>query len=708
MASTGGNPVYIGNMTNEEREMMRTYAANPGGPDRPRRDLHTAAPPPVPRHFTDGSLLDTNPGAIRNTKQRLEEGLKQDEQARILDRFSIPELQAAGCWGLEDAKPSNLTIPIHPIYAREKWIQRIEDIDKDPSDSDGKYENKPSLPIGAIGGTDYEGNWDAQKNQIVWDALEPALRLASAMLVNSRLWPRLNELLYGQWTHVDGNLLLGMESKDTDIQTITKYDAYQFVPRMELSVEEQKEGNLQRMNYLADKIECSFSSGAVRGVQAYGGIRERNGIPTRHSSYHIAPYLAYRLLDKTLTVSERLVQEAAFAKALVHETMHALCSMTIDLRIDSDIPPLVPNEEIEKFKNWDWKSVMHPDGKYPLITEPVFGGSVGAITSMQPQAWGIGFYPVAVRVLEDWPSWMEYKTRYQGSWIVKKRKTERFEGSTFGRWPIPTRCSEWLGQQEFCDFRVPSMGRQALHAPRIIGQEWPDAKFWVPGLDISRATPLPPAPLDGDKLEAWRYEEQRLRRKHTIDSILYNDASRKAKMTYLLKCARLAKAIDTAIIAYQASEFKTVHRILLGIQVSDVPKFDLLRDAFYFSLYSRASKGSYKEQSLVHGAAAKEVFLAWEKAELSWITQKERFGYWTKFVGFDKIRTSIADILVVSGHLDSRKLKALDWDLSQKRVMRWRAYIDGAIMAMGGSLKQRTKTLARRLIGKEPPSWDLD
>ncbi|CAG8961483.1 hypothetical protein HYFRA_00013936 [Hymenoscyphus fraxineus] len=642
MASTGGNPVYIGNMTEEEREMMRSYAANPGGPDRPRRDLNTAAPPPVPRHFTDGSLLDTNPGAIRNTKQRLEEGLKQDEQARILDGFSIPELQAAGCWGLEDAKPSNLTIPIHPIYARKMWIQRIEDIDQDPSDSDGKYENKPSLPIGTIGGTDYEGNWDAQENQIVWDALEPALRLASAMLVNSHLWPWLNGLLYGQWTHVDGNLLLGMESKDTSIQTITKYGAYQFVPRMDLSEEEQKEGNLQRMKYLADKIECSFINGAVRGIQAYGYTRaERNPYKT---FVHIAPYLAYRLLDKTLTVSERLVQEAAFAKT-------------------------------------------------------VFGGSVGAITSMQPQAWGVGFYPVAVRVLEDWPSWMEYKMRHKDSWIVRKRKTERFEGSTFGRWPIPTRCSEWLGQQEFWDFHVSSMGRQALHAPRIIGQEWyegkghsstlmgPDAKFWVPDLDISRAFPLAPAPLDGDKLEAWRYEEQRLRRKHTIDSILYNDASRKAKMNYLLKFTEYS----------------------LGY------KYQMSRNLIYFGMfstslyiYSRASKGSYREQSLVHGAAAKEMFLAWEKAELSWITQKERFGYWTEFVGFDKIRSSIADILVVSGHLDSRKLEALDWDPSQKRVMRWRAYIDGAIMAMDGSLKQRTKTLARRLLGKEPPSWDLD
>lgn len=89
-------------------------------------------------------------------RARLEERI----QRKRLTDFASWELKDSGSWSTDEAALSDLaaSVPLHHLYRRDMWL-------------------RGNVPIG----NGYEGVWDAHE-QVVWDAILPALRLASLLL----------------------------------------------------------------------------------------------------------------------------------------------------------------------------------------------------------------------------------------------------------------------------------------------------------------------------------------------------------------------------------------------------------------------------------------------------------------------------------------------------------------------------------------------
>lgn len=152
----------------DDTELWRQYVNEPDGPDFSRQDTSSTRYYPELRHASPRAPSPSDLTGQRFPKNEDEiaaDAIRSDQKS-ILRGFSIAELDSMGCWGLEDARPNNLTYPIHPLYQRDNWIQMKR------------------IRIG----NGYSGNWDA-RNKIVWEAIEPAIRLASAYLINGHLWP---------------------------------------------------------------------------------------------------------------------------------------------------------------------------------------------------------------------------------------------------------------------------------------------------------------------------------------------------------------------------------------------------------------------------------------------------------------------------------------------------------------------------------------
>jgi len=119
-------------------------------------------------HFFAGTgksgLTPLSPPGSAAQSQMSPRGIRKFNTHEVLQRqnltwFTSWELRDNGCWIDEDVKLSDLSCPIHPIFARKNWL------------SGG------AIPVG--GG--HSGIYEA-RNPIVWETLQPALRLATLLL----------------------------------------------------------------------------------------------------------------------------------------------------------------------------------------------------------------------------------------------------------------------------------------------------------------------------------------------------------------------------------------------------------------------------------------------------------------------------------------------------------------------------------------------
>jgi hypothetical protein len=92
-------------------------------------------------------------------------------QEHILRGFTVGELKSIGCWDKPEVLANDLQIPIHPLYRKEKWINCPDDM-KSKGD-----------PIG----DGIPGFWEVE-NPIVWNMLQPILRIATHFITNISLW----------------------------------------------------------------------------------------------------------------------------------------------------------------------------------------------------------------------------------------------------------------------------------------------------------------------------------------------------------------------------------------------------------------------------------------------------------------------------------------------------------------------------------------
>ncbi|CAG8952640.1 hypothetical protein HYFRA_00009747 [Hymenoscyphus fraxineus] len=698
-------------LTEEELRLITSYEEGPSdGPEYPRHDY--LLPFPKIRHLTDPSMepyekLAAYPKIDGKIDERAKELISHEvirlTERELLKTFSVPELQSAGCFADDTAQPSNLQFPIHPLYQKKKWP-------------------KSEQPILIDHDNPTKGSWDVH-NPNVWSVIEPALRLASAMLDLTLSSSWLNGLLAGEWEKVDETDLYLLPT--FYFPELIKYGAYLWRRRKAQNDQETKEESIRRINMVMDRIDLNFG---YHGANLLGYTACLQDPAEAHITMSLTA--SAPLMDNTLTVAERNVQEAAWAFVLVHETMHAL-SWTIHA-VRPDINLLIPRVDYPKIgnpknpgrkENGRWLSIdPEPFFEQEEIAEVghsweamIFGGGLNPINEniFTPFVPWLGF------MFRIWPTSLEFNR--QKDILQRVRNKNNIKDRTSIWYPIPTKFSEWMGQQEFWDVYVGSRGVKALHPPRILGVSMdrgsnniriygPEAKYWVPDEDVNKARALPPAPLYASEADKWLHNDLAMTRENTIKATLWQEHETQRLIQDRLKHVLQKQKFDIAMEAYQESDFYKAHQQALALGVTDMPKYNLLRDVLLYAMYDRAAEEKYQEQAIEYGKRAKELFFEWVDLDKKWVTGKREGPDPDSYVRtynprLDPLYGRISEILAFSKHLDNKELTGLSKNEATHK--KWVVTIEKAVWRMDYPRKFTSAMRVLRLQNR-PPVFELD
>jgi hypothetical protein len=170
-----------------EKYGPRIFGVGPNPIIPPRRPLS-----PVQRSF---------PGMIQGRTRRERETKRQNQflenyQRGCLCGFTSTELLALDAIAERPLQPSTLTNGILPIFRRDRWVTQANN----PADFTPvpTMNNWVPLPNGIA------GDWTASNN-LVWNAIQPSLQIASRILMGSSVLPFVS-LLTNQYVHIPGGL----------------------------------------------------------------------------------------------------------------------------------------------------------------------------------------------------------------------------------------------------------------------------------------------------------------------------------------------------------------------------------------------------------------------------------------------------------------------------------------------------------------------
>ncbi|CAG8975627.1 hypothetical protein HYALB_00008386 [Hymenoscyphus albidus] len=701
----------VEDLTEEELRLVEEYEDGPyDGPEHPRHDY--LLPFPKIRHFSTPSMAPSeNLAAYPKIDGKIDERSKDlisYEVIRLTERellktFSIPELQSAGCFADDTAQPNNLQFPIHPLYQKNNW--------------------RPSEELTMIDHDNHtKGSWDVQ-NPNVWSVIEPALRLASAMLDLTLSSSWLNGLLVGVWEKVGETDLYLLPT--FRYPELIRYGAYIWRRRKAQSKQETKDENIRRINMVKDRIRLNF------GYDTANHLGYTSSMQDPAEAFITMSYtVSVPLMDDTLTVAERNVQEAAWAFVLVHETMHALAWTIHAVRPDmnlvipkSDYPTIGNAKNVNRKENGRWISIepepFYEDEEIAEVGHSwenmIYGGGLNPIQEnlFTPFVPWLGF------MYRSWPTSLEFKR--QNDILQRVRKLNGIEDRTSTWYPIPTKFSEWQGQQEFWDVHVGARGVKALHPPRILGLSMdqysdntriygPEAKYWVPDEDVRKARVLPPPPLYANEAEKWLHKELAMTRENTIKATLWQEKETQRVIQDRLKHVFQKQKFDSAMEAYQESNFSKAHQLALALGVTDMPKYNLLRDVLLYCMYDRAAEEKYREKAIEYGKRAKEVFFEWVDLDKKWVTGQRDGPDPEKYVRtynprLDPLYGRISEILAFSKHVDNKELTGLLRNEATHK--KWVVTIGKAVWRMDYPRKFSSALRVLRLQSR-PPVFELD
>ena len=159
-------------ITNYEPDPPLDPEPNPGDKARSPTELarrYGASEHPMFRNTGKSSIIPIDPllpNPIRphspNTLRRAQ--AHEEIQRNILKFFTTWELIDSGSWMNEDARPCKLDqVPIHQLYQKSQWLN-------------GNI---------SVGDRLDDGIWEGQ-NPVVWNELEPCLKLATLFLESSQ------------------------------------------------------------------------------------------------------------------------------------------------------------------------------------------------------------------------------------------------------------------------------------------------------------------------------------------------------------------------------------------------------------------------------------------------------------------------------------------------------------------------------------------
>ncbi|PMD31642.1 hypothetical protein L207DRAFT_591589 [Hyaloscypha variabilis F] len=222
-------------------------------------------------------------------------------------RFTIAELDILETLANTNNSTDDVILndtPIHPAFAKSRWMLPLP-------------KNFAEYPLGL----DREGYWSI-KNDIVWDALQPALRMASQTLQNAQSWPWFEAFIDPRCYEKIPDSELPPEFKNR------YYERFKLRPP-HITAQDQTRMR-QKINFLSTKIQFNLASGLSEGKKGNFVVDEGVTHPAtawQSTICFLSCHLLEPLLQPTnqkITPAERILCHFQIAITILHEFTHAL------------------------------------------------------------------------------------------------------------------------------------------------------------------------------------------------------------------------------------------------------------------------------------------------------------------------------------------------------------------------------------------------
>ncbi|KAH8688157.1 hypothetical protein BGZ61DRAFT_532971 [Ilyonectria robusta] len=302
---------------------------------------------------------------------RVYEELLVDEywQGIIFGDLTMDELRAEDYFTMGDAE-SNLKGPLHPLLDRSRWVN---------TRWLGFEETEPRTAYNING---ERGEYDPRKNDRVWDAMQPALQLASRLLraddpflsavkdVTNRF--RIDDTLdrrpieeREETPRFQFRRFVDMNDPDLvpAAKRMRQYPNFNASAFTEAALERCLQLNIRSGHY---HFGTRFFENAPAGVTAGSALEDPNA-PIRIS---ICAELVWPLLEPNFSTSEKLMASFILATTIVHELMHGWGISHYKWLYSPDAYGI--SDPVLQGICDELREELYPGGKWSMSMEPSF------------------------------------------------------------------------------------------------------------------------------------------------------------------------------------------------------------------------------------------------------------------------------------------------------------------------------------------------
>ncbi|TGO42835.1 hypothetical protein BHYA_0005g01000 [Botrytis hyacinthi] len=330
-------------------------------------------------------------------------------------------------------------VPIHPIFERQHWERE----DVIPL-------HFPKHPYG-----DGKKFWEIKGNDEIWEAIQPALKIATLVLSNFATWQWFDALLNGMYEKIPDDELPA---------EIRGSDYWRFNPSNSFNYQERTTAFNEFLNEIVGSISWGFGVGQVSlecfpqdGTYTSGiTVGPRNSVLNLKGTAFIliAHDLVEPLLNPNLLPEDRALDTFQIVSVILHELTHAMVTYLsakmkdTDSRYDGE--PYFMDEPIAE-TGFSMQTSVFGGIDIPLVSGlDLPGKSCGGMVQFNfPSVWfgGVSGGPVLP------PS------ETQKLWDIR------------ASYPVPVDWFIGLHDQNFWSFYLRAFGPKAIHmGPKIVGQ----------------------------------------------------------------------------------------------------------------------------------------------------------------------------------------------------------------------------------------------
>ncbi|CZT03594.1 uncharacterized protein RCO7_07661 [Rhynchosporium graminicola] len=339
---------------------------------------------------------------------------------------------------LNSATSTNFTWPIHPVFARPRWQEKLP-------------KHQALFPLG----NGRPGFWQVD-HLAVWRILEPALRLATQFLNVSTAWSWWDTLLAGEYSQIP------VKEYPKDYDYTERGMRYRLTPRSPQTIHQDRIDVNRILMDLSKKVSFHLCSGDIN--MDTGDRKQHNTTGLTEFCHHGNTIVWFSfenlepLLNDQITAAERMMCNFKNATILLHELTHAFW-----------------------WEIWEKKSVRPGSPGKPLAKEPyigadffaelgfsmemhVFGGITAGFEFNQPATANSKGTTINTWNAKDFIVLAEYP-------ILTHRKADDWKHQIY--FPVPLRHYFNVNDPNFWTTRVQSLGGKAAHlGPKKVGSGW--------------------------------------------------------------------------------------------------------------------------------------------------------------------------------------------------------------------------------------------